>query len=193
MKLVVLPLFLAATGIVWLASAALRPAPVAPLPFGPGAVVELHRELFAALDAGDEAKAVALLDTTTEGGWAEGADGGLARPTLQLLDERGLPVSAQGPDAARTLLAATARASKDGGPAWSTKIVKLRADCPSGDISYAVLEFERTRGEKGATQRYRSTALVRWTDGRMKLFHWHVSPADEATAKLASASEAKKR
>ncbi|MBI5363914.1 MAG: nuclear transport factor 2 family protein [Planctomycetes bacterium] len=170
-----------------LAALAMRPEPAAPAPFGPGAVLGLQKQLFAAIDAGDEAKAAALLDDTKEGGWSDGENGGIERPTLMLLDARGLPVFAHGADAARALLAATARASKDGGPEWTTRIVRSRADCPSGELSYAVLEFERSRGVKGGVQRYRSTVLARWTDGRMKLVHWHVSAADESTAKLAAA------
>lgn len=184
MKLVlVTTLVLAST----FAAFAMRPEPAHPAPFGPGAVLDMHKQLLAAIDAGDEAKATAVLDETKEGGWTDSENGGIARPTLMLLDAHGLPVYAHGVEAARALLAQTARASKDGGPEWTTRVVRSRADCPSGDVSYAMIEFERSRGVKGGVYRYRSTVLARWTDGKMKLFHWHVSAADEGTAKIVAA------
>lgn len=159
-----------------LAATLLLLTPLTPT-LGPGAVLDLHRQLFTALDTGDAAKALTYLDTTSTDGYAEGQDGGLASPSLQLLDATNHPVSAYGPDACRALLTTLARPANDPTP-WRTKIVSSRSDCPSGDLSYAVLEFERMRGDSGPVTRYRSTALTRWTrDGGMKLFHWHVSLA----------------
>lgn len=175
----VLAVVLGAT-LTMLATAAPRPAP------GPGAVLAMHKALVAALDAGDAEKALTFLDESKEGGWADGEDGGIARPSLMLIDPAGLPVFADGAEEARALLAKVARAAKDGGPEWSSRIVRSRSDCHSPDLSYATLEFERTRGVKGGTQLWRSTVLVRWVDGQWKLFHWHVSPADAETAKLAT-------
>lgn len=182
MKLAVYSLVPAVAVIAALASSSLTPRP------GPGAVLEMHKQLFAAIDAGDEARAVTFLDPAKEGGWPDGEGGGLGRPTLMLTAADGMPASANGAEEARALLAKIARASRDGGPEWSTKIVTSRSDCHSSELSYATFEFERTRGVKGGTQRWRSTSLVRHTEGGgWKLFHWHVSPADEATAQLVSA------
>ena len=186
MKLV-LPALFALTAFTLGATLTSRAPAAAPL-VGPGGVIELHRQLFAAIDAGDADKAAALLDVSGSAGFADGEDGGIARPDLMWLDDHGLPESARGAEAARALLTRHAKASQDGGPKWSTKILKSRADCYSADLSYAVIEFERSRGVKGGTQRYFASALVRSVDGQWRVFHLHVSAADEETARLVSAS-----
>jgi hypothetical protein len=177
------PVLVLGSTLTLLATATPRPAP------GPGAVLAMHNALVAALDAGDAEKALTFLDESKEGGWPDGENGGIERPSLMLTDSTGLPVFADGAEEARALLAKLARASRDGGPEWRTKIVRSRSDCHSPELSYATLEFERTRGVKGGTQLWRSTVLARWVDGQWKLFHWHVSPADAETAKLATTTK----
>lgn len=169
-----------------------RTRAAAAAPVGPGVVLDMHRRFFAALDAGDAEKALAFVDTASEGGFADGADGGIARPDVMWLDEHGLPEHAHGLDAVRVLVGRHAKASIDGGPAWTTKIVKSRSDCYSAELSYAILEFERSRGVKGGTQRYRSTSLVRHAGDQWKLIHFHVSAADDETARLVSAGASKR-
>jgi hypothetical protein len=88
-------------------------APAHPPVLGPGAVRELHVKLFAALDAGDEAAAVAFLDLAADGGPAEGdtvgEDGPLPRPSAFLLDAYGLPLIAAGPEALKAAFVQVAR------------------------------------------------------------------------------------
>jgi hypothetical protein len=187
MKLV-WPAFFALTAFTVAALLATRTPAAAPAAVGPGVVLDMHRRFFAALDAGDAEKALAFVDTSSEGGFADGEDGGIARPDVMWLDEHGLPEHAHGLDAVRGLVARHAKASVDGGPAWTTKIVKSRSDCYSAELSYAILEFERSRGVKGGTRRYRSTSLVRHAGDQWKLLHFHVSAADAETARLVSAS-----
>jgi ketosteroid isomerase-like protein len=153
--------------------------PAAAPAVGPGGVIDMQVRLFRALDTGDAAAAAAFVDTDPNGGLADGQDGGLQTPSVFLLDAQGAPIVAHGAENVKKLLAAQAQASKDGGPEWTTRILRSRADCYSGDLSYAVLELERSRGVKGGVHRYRSTALVRHAkDGGWKLMHWHVSSAE---------------
>lgn len=150
--------------------------PLGPTMLGPGAVIDAHKKLFAALDAHRADDAIALVDTTGEAGFSDGEDGGIARPSAVLVDDGGAPVLASGAEAVKKAVRDLAK--EDGLPAWTTRIVRSRADCASAELSYAVLEIERTRGVKAGTKRYRSTSLVRLVDGTWRLFHWHLSPAD---------------
>ena len=172
--LAVLGLSILSIGAVCLASA----SPTAPSPaLGPGAVLEMHKQLFAAIDKGDADKAASFVADAT---------GGQEQPvTAFLIDENGKPVQAEGKAGMKDLVTKLAKASLDGGPEWTTTIVKSQADCAYAEVSYALLEFERNRAVKGGLKRYRSTSLVRYVYGAWKLWHWHVSPADEATATIA--------
>lgn len=182
MRLVPLAAPLCAASAVVLALAARPAAPAPAVPFGPGAVIEMHTQLLGALDRGDGEKAASLLVSG-----AENDDPVWNQPSLFLDDERGLPASATTLASAKELLAKRARASKDGGPEWSTKIVRQQADCRSEGVTGVVLELERSRGVKGGVFHYRSTSLVRWTKDGFRLVHWHVSPADEETARAIAA------
>lgn len=169
---------LAVSAAAALAVTLLAARPAAPA-FGPGAVLEMHRALFKAIDSGDAEKAAALVDSSGENSKSPA----FASPSVYLVDANGLPVSARNLEETRALLAQLARASRDGGPEWSTTIQRSQADCGSPDLSCVVLELERSRGVKGGVRHYRSTSLVRWTDAGFRLVHWHVSPADEPTAR----------
>lgn len=172
--LTVLGLSALSAGAFYLTSAA--PSPT----LGPGAILEMHKQLFAAIDKGDAEKAASFV--ADSGGTAE-------HPvTAFLIDENGKPTQAEGKTAVKELVTKLAKSSVDGGPEWTTTIVKTEADCPSGEMSWAVIEFDRNRGVKGGLKRYRSTSLVRYVEGAgWKIWHWHVSPADEEPARLAGA------
>jgi hypothetical protein len=141
------------------------------VPPGPGAVISMHVQLFRAIDAGDAERAAAFVGPDLEA-------------TL-LLDraragehERELePVLDRGRTAVAERLAEWARASKDLG--YSTSIEAVRADCSSGELSYAVLEIERSRATATGkeVERYLSTSLVHHRSGGWRLMHWHLSPA----------------
>jgi hypothetical protein len=152
----------------WLVSAP-RANPSAPL--GGGSVLEMHRQLFAAIDRGEIEAVKAFVSDS------RGSSGG----SVFLVDFSGAPVQAWGTEGVRELLARTvAHRSKRGGE-WKTTITKEVADCHSPELSYAVLEFERARvvDGKSETKRFRSTSLVCNDGGKWKLFHWHVSPMSE--------------
>ena len=144
-----------------LAFAYVPPAPLAGSAAGPGAVLELQRNLAAALDAGSREEVEKLVDGQARAFFLVDADGRAARYADR-----------------EAALAAFPHWLDDGEGGWTTKILGAEADCPSGELSYVCATLERTRGAGDAlvVRRYRSTALVRWKDGAMRLFHWHVSP-----------------
>jgi hypothetical protein len=160
-----------------LASAALLSAS-GPAP-GPGAVLAMHEDLFAALDRGDVEAVRGHLgeasmggDWTAAGGWSE-PPGFLAWATEGA--GKGFSVTSR-EDGLRALLAWGAEGSKEGG-GWTTRITHAWSDCRSADLSFAALEFERTRTVGGATEtaRYRSTSLVSHDGKRWKLWLFHAS------------------
>jgi hypothetical protein len=156
-------------------------APAAPRPLGPGGVYDLHVKLFRALDAGDGAAVEKLLGGKTRGllidasgKWSEGGDD----LRMFLLGPDGAPIeTGEAADARKLLLAQDGGADADA--RWTTRILDGWMDCPSGEVSFATLTFERTGKRDGRTvaQRYRSTSLVSYERGAWKLWHLHVSPA----------------
>lgn len=133
---------------------------------GPGGVLELHRRLFAALEAHDREAALTVLDVDRK-----------ALPVSVVLFDGGPPLTARTRDGAAEALIEWAARTGSG-----TRIVRQQVECPSTDLSYAVLELERVQTSKDGTRRLRrfhATSLVREVEGRWKLFHWHVSPAED--------------
>jgi len=151
---------------------ALRPAPQPAA--GPGAVMAMQRDLFAAIDRGDGEAARSFVASDRKG------PGGMT--TLFLIDRAGTLVRATDSGSARDALARLAGESKVAGGSFATKITMESADCPSSDLSYAVIEFERvhTLDGKVDTRRYRGTLLVRHEESGWKVTHWHVSPGSGA-------------
>lgn len=167
----VLVLSTALAGGAWLVSSSPASPVALPASLGPGGILEMHRHLFAAMDRGEVEAVKSFIDDDRRN--SERQD------SLFLVEASGAPVRAWGGAGARELLARLVEADKKSGGEWKTTITKSSAECPSGDLSYAVLEFERAHIVDGKTvlERYRSTSLVRMSEGQWKLFHWHVSPA----------------
>lgn len=168
-------------GAAALAATGLSPAPT----LGPGAVVAMHRQLFRAIDAGDVETALAFLsdDLNMDAEYRR-------RPcTLFLNDRDGKPIESVGVDASRALLARWVEESKEG--EWKTEIRVGTDDCFSGELSYAVLDFQRQRidSKERSIERFRSTSLVTY-DGGWKITHWHVSPAPEPGTEPGTEKEA---
>lgn len=140
------------------------PAPA----LGPGAVLEMQKQFFAAIDRGDADAARAFVDVGNSDLVFFGLDGGT-------------PVVADGSAKVGDMIGKLARDAKSGGGTWTTTIASWKASCGSADASYAVLELDRAHvvDGKSSVQHLRSTALVHYADGKWKLFHWHVSPAVE--------------
>ena len=150
--------------------AAARPAPA----LGPGAVLEMQKQLLAAIDRGDADAARAFVDADNREVVFFGLDGGT-------------PVVAEDAAKAGDMLGKLARDAKSAGGTWTTTIASWKADCPSAGLSYAVLELDRAHvvDGKSSVQHLRSTSLVHYADGKWKLFHWHISPAGESAPKKA--------
>lgn len=175
MKKTLLPALLGLLAMV------LSPAATPPPP-GAGAVLEMHRQLFRALDEGNDAPLRSLLASVSQGatwtpdeGWGDSQgflaygppDGGGANRATSVED-------------GRALLQRWA-----GERGWQTRITHSWSDCASAELSYAVLELERSRpsasggsgGSGEEVERYRSTSLVSHRDGRWVLWHLHLSRA----------------
>lgn len=148
---------------------ALAPAP--PPIIGPGGVLAMQRDLFAAIDRGDGDGAGNFVAADRKG------PGGMT--SLFLVDRSGALVRAADASSCRDALARLAAESKAAGGTFATKITWESADCPSSELSYAVIEFDRahTLDGKVETRRYRGTLLVRMEGSEWKVAHWHVSPA----------------
>lgn len=142
----------------------LGPAPAAR---GPGAILAMHRKLFAALDKGDAEAAASFLKKS-----------GFFRTELFLCDERGRQVKARGIEPSRSLVAEWAERRRVEGGTWATKILESNPDCHSPELGYMTMEFEVLHDKDGrrTRKRFRSTSLVTYADGAWSLFHWHVSP-----------------
>lgn len=138
---------------------------------GPGAVIEMHERLFAALDRCDASAARAFVVESD------------VPVSLLLADANGRPAAADGVEAASALLARLAQERKSAGGTFKTKILKSRADCVSERLSYGIFEYEvmHALDDKTTTQRFTMTSLVHWTKDGMKLFHAHasISPGTE--------------
>src|SRR5262245_48919742 len=143
---------------------AARPAPAAPDPApGPGAVIAMHRELFAAMDRGDVEKALTFLhaDMNMKDPYRQ-------RPcTLYLVADDGTPLRSEGCDESRSLF--TLQLKNDGAArgTWKTTITSAHDDCFSSELTWCTLEFERTHVVDGrsTTRRYRSTTLAAYDGG----------------------------
>jgi len=151
--------------------------PVVP---GPGAVIHMHEQLFAAADRGDHKGVIGFLhpDMNMDQEYRE-------RPcTLFLPDQKGELVECESYAESRKALYGWAKAQTEAGGTWKTSVRSLGSDCFSSELSYAVLEVDRSHTVDGktTTQRFVSTALVTYDDG-WKLTHWHLSPVPLETAR----------
>ena len=143
-------------------------APAAPV--GPGGVIHAVEAFTEALDTGDVAY---LRSAMADHEAYQGA------PGFHDLAFDGKPVEAD--TVAGFADAWRASVERRGQIAVKHDIQRIVADCPSGNCSYAYIEFERLIGAE-QTQRVpmRATVLLRHTDTkpRFKIFHWNVSRAD---------------
>lgn len=142
----------------------------APAP-GPGAILHMHRSLFAALDRGDAEAAMAFV--------APDLNGPPRKSSLFLVGMAGEPVVSTTAAASSELLAVLAKESGAAGGTWKTTMSRETAECDSGEVSYATFEFERVHEVDGrkVARRYLSTSLACYEKGEWRIFHWHVSPA----------------
>jgi hypothetical protein len=144
---------------------------------GPGAVEAALRELVAAAESGDrEALQAAVAPDHGEPEFRDAYD-----PRL-LWDEAGgdtVAVEGFGP---------LVDALGDTGRRFHTKVARVRANCASGECSYAYADLVRTPvgQDGGAAATYRLTALFRYEEDAAEgapswqLLHWHASATSGA-------------
>lgn len=143
-----------------------RAASAPPTAVGPGGILQMHAQLLAALDAGDGRAVAAHI-------------GGGESTTLFLCEPDAEPVVAMDrKNVCDELIRWAERSAKAG--EWSSRSVPVRVDCPTSDLSYAIMEIERRAKGSKDVERYHSTALVEHRGGKFKIVHWHLSPARDA-------------
>ena len=159
-------------------------AATAPPLYGPGGVLAMHVRFFAALDEGDMKTVASILAESPAGlTWSLDETGGeWGEPRgfqAFLVDHQDEPRSCDKKSQALKWLQVWSQGTVEAGGRRETRITDGWMDCPSGALSYAVLEFERstTAGDRVDVRRYRSTSLVSHTKAGWKLWHLHVSPA----------------
>ncbi len=154
-------------------------APVAPT--GPGAIADMLRGMFKAIDAGDRAGAKACLATAE-----------CKFPTLVWdLDLENKPVAIVGVEAAGKYIDSLFDATAKMKATLASKITSLHADCHSPELGFATLEFSQTVtvDNKPETSNYRVTALVSADqDNKWHIFHWHASLVPAAAPPAAPAA-----
>lgn len=158
----------------------LSPEP-APLP-GPGGVIDSMRSFLRAVDQGDREALARHLSDRGRGQLYGFDEAGERIHHLEGAQQSFYDVSAFGEP-----LEATSREQildelvvKVRGGEVKTVLTSIRAECPSGECSFAVLEFDRIykKGDKKTVVPMRATALVTHGGGEaphFKLFHWHAS------------------
>ncbi len=160
--------------VLALALASFSFANLTPLaPVGPASVIEMHQDLFRALDSGDADRATGFLhrDMFMNDKWRK-------RPCqLFITDTDGSVQSSLSYADSRKLMQDLARRFGPSSGCVKTTIRALSSECTE-PVSYAVLEIERKYrlGNKSWTEKFISTSLITHNSG-WKLTHWHLSPA----------------
>lgn len=144
---------------------------------GPGAIEEMLKGFFKALDAGDRAGAQACINPKDS-----------HFPVLVYdLDHENKPVTHEGAEASTKYLDSIFDSLQKSQARVVSKIGKIHADCHSPELGYATLEFSQavTIGTKTETSSYRATALVTYEkqDRKWRIFHWHASLAQTPITK----------
>jgi len=144
---------------------------------GPGAIEDMLKVFFKALDSGDRAGAQACINPK---------DGHF--PVLVYdLDLENKPVTLEGAEANAKYLDSTFDSLQKSKAKVVSTLAKIHADCHSPELGYATLEFSQavTIGAKTESSSYRATALVSYDkqDHKWRIFHWHASLAQSPVTK----------
>ena len=166
-------------------------------PPGPGGVIDTVKDFITALDSGHTKTLAAVLDVQVRG-----RDGMIVVPDQEkpwgfrqaqtTPSPRFVDVAWDGHTIAESdrkqflhhVHSDIAR-TKVAGRGMASKIISIRADCPSADVSYAIVEFERSytvAGKSQGTQRFIATALLRHVEKKastsapdFRIFHLHAT------------------
>ena len=167
---------------------------------GPGGVIDAVQDYLKAVDQGDgDYLEQAFADVAPDGAYGFDETNQKLRQlkrrsgTFFDVTSSGRPITATSAKEFIRMIADEITGSSKAGQRLETKIRSIRADCPSGDCSYAVVEFDRIYTADSGQSRVvpmRASALVRFGKGEphFKLFHWHASRTDDG-ARSAEASK----
>jgi len=181
----------ALTAVLPFAEARLAPPlTTAPVP-GPGAVLEAARGIMRAIEQRDRDQLQRAFEpmhdeegfacTFDKDGGVEAMDRATSQLAFQDVDRDGKPIVARDVATAVSLLLGI------GGDDVRVehRLLGARANCPSGDCSWAVVDFERTtrRGDAVVVTPMRATLLAKYRDEapHMRVFVWHAVPAPAPT------------
>ncbi len=167
-----------------------HPPTTTPVP-GPGAVIEAARGILRAIEQRDRDQLQRAFEpmhdnegfecTFGKDGNLEGMERAASRLAFQDVDRDGKPVVAHDVATAVSLLLGIG--GDDG--RIEHRLLGARANCPSGECSWAVVDFERTtrRGDKVVVTPMRATLLAKYRDEapHMRVFVWHAAPAPAPT------------
>ncbi len=172
----------AAAPLLAVASLALSaPAPL-PVP-GPGAVIEAIQKFTQAIDSSDRASLGNAFATSCRCVSYRFDDRQEIKPSTDAMELAFTDVAVDG----RVLTANSRQAAVDqlledvAGKVHPVKttIRSIRADCPSADCSWGVVDFEREyrQGETKVVVPMRATVLVQFEKGKpgVSIFSWHAS------------------
>ena len=184
----VLPILAVVGGSVALVSRTAAPVP------GPGGVIDTMQDFITALDTGSARSLGAILDVQKSPGFVVQPDASSKwgfKEVKRAYSPRFVDVtwddqafSVQDRKQFIHKVHSGITRSKQKASGMQTKIISLRAECPSADVSYAVIEFERSytiEGKSRGSKRMIGTALLRHVrkakdgDPDFRIFQWHAS------------------
>lgn len=163
-----------------------RPEATTPVP-GPGAVIDAARGILRAIEERDRDRLQRAFEpmrgeegfacTFAKDGKIEAMDVATSQIVFQDVDRDGKPIGAR--DVATAIPLLLSIGGDDG--RVEHRLIEARANCPSGDCSWAVVDFERTtrRGDQVVVTPMRATLLTKHRDEapHMRVFVWHAAPA----------------
>ena len=182
------PKFLLLSGAALGSALLLSTTPVAPPAAGPGGVIEAVRDFVQAMDQGDVDYMNRALTAEIHGVECGIEDGKIVQskrvgaPVFFDVSVDGQLIAALDPSEFTKKLRGGVTTSK--AHALETSIRSIRADCPSGNCSYAIVEFDRLYTAGGTKTRVpmRATVLVRHQSAstpNFEIFHWNAARAGE--------------
>ncbi len=171
-----------------LGSALISLAPTAsPATYGPGGVIETLVSFLDAVDRGAGEDISSLLESEARDGlFTMDAEGRFKEEAMGLAffdsDARGKATRAG--SIAQFVAQQLALGGGKESVALHSSITSIRAECPSGEGAYAVVEFDREYSLDGqkTSQAMRATALLSFSGGDpdFRIFHWNAAAIGEA-------------
>jgi hypothetical protein len=173
------------TGMLAIATLVAGAVPMTPAAAGPGGVYYAAKKLLDALDRGDAEYLKTAFSHSRHGLEFSCDAAGKLHETQSKHPLAFWDVAADGSawhaQSAQAVITTTAKLDDAELGRPTSVLTSVYADCPAGECSYAVVEFDRTFGE-GKGQRtvpMRATALMRYAGAEkgpnFRIFHWHAA------------------